>query len=186
MRFILLCFFIFQFTNAQNFNDAEVFFSNGKSLKGYGKIGFRRFVFKKDKDGPTIGYKHIGIDSIQIFRGDSITTYQFKRDKQEVYLMRVIESGEATLLKNTISGNTYSPQFGFQSVGGTTYYISKKGDLETTSIYTEGAVIDKSFRRTMAKVFKSCPSLIEKLENKEYKKSDVREVVGYFNKNCYF
>lgn len=176
----------FRLGGGAEYRPTEVFFSNGKTLNGYGDLGMDRLVFKKNLDGMTIAYQHIGIDSIQVQKGDSITTYQFRKDKQSIYLMEVLVSGEATLLKNSLSSTSYNAQFGFMSTGGTLYYIGKKGALEASLIFTEEAVIDKNFKKTLKKVLKSCPSLIEKLDNNEYRREDLEEVVRYFNKHCYF
>lgn len=196
MRFTLLLFLAFSLTNAQDFSESEVFFSNGKSMKGYGKIGLNRFVFKKEKEGRTIAYKHIGIDSVQVKNEAGITKFQFKENGNSIILMNVIVSGEATLLSRSYNIKLYNNSSTISNVPtsgtpiyqheATSYFISKKGSLEAKRIFTEGAAFDNNFRRTMSKIFKSCPSLIEKLENKEYRKKDIREVVRYFNKNCSF
>ena len=42
-------------------------------------------------------------------------------------------------------------------------------------------VLSKSFKKTAAEFFKDCPSIVEKIENKSYKKDDLEEIVKFYN-----
>jgi hypothetical protein len=43
---------------------------------------------------------------------------------------------------------------------------------------------DLTFRKDMMKYFQNCPELFLKIENKEYRKKDLKIVVCYYNSNC--
>ena len=41
-----------------------------------------------------------------------------------------------------------------------------------------------NFKNSMSELFKKCPSLVEKIESKEFRKKELEELVRYYNSNC--
>ena len=178
MRISLLLFlFVFQFTLSQDFKPGTVFFSSGNTLEGLVDVTYKKVVVKKEMDGRSIPFGHMAIDSVQLTRADSITTYVFKKYLKKILPMLVIVSGEAELLSYTY------PQSYDGAGGGTYYYLGRKGELKVTRVSIKG-VIDKSFKKSTAKFFSDCPELVEKIETKEFGRDDIKQIVLYYNSNC--
>lgn len=66
--------------------------------------------------------------------------------------------------------------------GGYSYnmdrYVLQKGDGELKKI--KGA----SFKKDMSEYFSDCPSLAQKIENKEFRKDDLESMVNIYNAEC--
>ncbi|UAB82286.1 hypothetical protein INR76_05870 [Marixanthomonas sp. SCSIO 43207] len=64
------------------------------------------------------------------------------------------------------------------------YYVGFGESDQVEHLYTKGLPFAKSFKKSMKKYFKNCPSLIEKVENKEFKNDELWKVLDYYNRNC--
>jgi hypothetical protein len=64
------------------------------------------------------------------------------------------------------------------------YYVGAGESEQVEHLYTKGLPFAKSFKKSIKKYFKNCPSLIEKVDNKEFLKDELLEVVEYYNRNC--
>ena len=64
------------------------------------------------------------------------------------------------------------------------YYVGAGESNQVEHLYTKGLPFSKSFKKSIKKYFKSCSSLIEKVENKEFSKDEILEVVEYYNRTC--
>lgn len=69
---------------------------------------------------------------------------------------------------------------------GYRYYISK--DPESYAVLKlwsdSNGRGDRHFRETMSEYFGDCPALIEKVENEEFSRENVQEIVEFYNKHC--
>ncbi|MFZ5940206.1 MAG: hypothetical protein ACOYXB_06495 [Bacteroidota bacterium] len=79
------------------------------------------------------------------------------------------------------SGGTYN-SFTGMSTGGYSYSVEKyilqkeNGELMRP--------VGLSFKKDMIDYFSDCPSLVEKIESKEFRKNDLESMVRYYNLNC--
>lgn len=64
------------------------------------------------------------------------------------------------------------------------YYVGVGESDQVEHLYTKGLPFAKSFKKSMKKYFKNCPSLIEKVENKEFSNDELWVVLDYYNKQC--
>lgn len=64
------------------------------------------------------------------------------------------------------------------------YYVGLGESDQVEHLYTKGLPFAKSFKKSMKKYFKNCPSIIEKVENKEFSNSELWEVLEYYNRQC--
>lgn len=81
----------------------------------------------------------------------------------------------------TSSPGMYNAGTGSYMAGGSstvTQHFLQKGKGELTQI--KGI----SFKRDMSEYFNDCPSLSEKIESKELRKSDINFIIDFYNKNC--
>jgi hypothetical protein len=64
------------------------------------------------------------------------------------------------------------------------YYIGLKDDKAVEFLYTKGLPLSKSFKKAIKEKFSDCPSIIEKVDKKEFKKEDIILLIYYYNDNC--
>jgi len=64
------------------------------------------------------------------------------------------------------------------------YYVGVGESDQVEHLYTKGLPFAKSFKKSMKKYFKNCPTLIEKVENKEFSNDKLWEILDYYNRNC--
>lgn len=82
---------------------------------------------------------------------------------------------------NQQSGGFYNGSTGTMS-GGNAYSVEKyvlqkdNGDLVRPTGLT--------FKRDMVEYFRDCPALVEKIEHRDFRKSDLEAIVRYYNSNC--
>ena len=64
------------------------------------------------------------------------------------------------------------------------YYVGIGDSDQVEHLYTKGLPFAKSFKKSIKKYFKNCPSLIEKVENKEFSNDELWRVLDFYNQNC--
>lgn len=90
------------------------------------------------------------------------------KDKVSLYSYKYEKGGVGLTSGNTFSSGTAS---------GKIYFLQYKNNLPVK-------IIDAHFKEQMNENFYDCPSLIEKVDNKAFKKGDIHKVVNYYNSNC--
>lgn len=73
---------------------------------------------------------------------------------------------------------------GFGGVGGGSFYKYGSGIL----VKKDGTMVDPStgsFRKKMREFFSDCPDLVNKLNDKVYKRNQLDQVIEYYKVNCY-
>lgn len=176
--FIVLLLLIFSQSQAQK-KGLTIYFKDGTTLAGFGKIVADNDIrFRATEEGEGIIYKKELIDKIQI--GDGF--YQYKPNEES--WLRVIIKGKVNLYKKDA---TYYYAYTSTAIpaGGTVtnYYVEREGENEVFKITSHGE-ISKNFKKTASAYFKDCPELVEKINNKTYKKTHIEEVIKFYNSNC--
>ncbi|WP_179374794.1 hypothetical protein [Winogradskyella wichelsiae] len=65
------------------------------------------------------------------------------------------------------------------------YYVGLGDSDHVEHLYTKGLPFAKSFKKSMNKYFKDCSALLEKVENKEFSKDNLIDVLEFYNQNCF-
>lgn len=173
---IILSFF---FANAQ-YNKGTVVFKDSTYSKGLIKIRtFGGIKFKPNKESEAVNYDYNKIEGFDI-DGEKYLYEKYVSDISPRLLKERI-TGKITLYSTDIysHGNIIPQGFagsGMSFGGGTATIFYIKTDNELIRI---GAKIKKKH----LEFFSSCPSLIEKIKERELKKREVFEIITYFN-NC--
>ena len=148
---------------------------------------YRQFRYKY-KDGgkfPEI-MEIVSIDSlslyVRIFDG-SVLSNSFSNQPIPIIgnePAQMIELGNGNVIKVGQSRNMYReinfPRF--------SYYVGIGESDQVEHLYTKGLPFAKSFKKSINKYFKNCPSLIEKVENNEFSNEELWEVLDFYNQNC--
>lgn len=204
---ILIIFLLFSaFLNSQKIKTV-LYYKNGDSIVGYSKgINYSSIKFSLEKKGKYKQKEIKNIKKVLIYHKEGIEEYHHlyvkKRKKEQEFYARLVSKGD-------INYYIYSSNFSFNytlydriNVGNGTFfnyttqnnsshsvnitYLKKRKDKNAvyiSDVYHSlfGA---KVFRKNASKFFKDCPKLIAKIKSKEFKKSDIIEVLEFYNEKC--
>ncbi|MGY3793193.1 hypothetical protein [uncultured Aquimarina sp.] len=181
-------------------SSAILIFKDGTELKGFGKIkSFGKVKFRKTKKDKAKKYKFDELHSVKIYEGGELNTYVYKsiKDSEFPKVLQLITEGKVTLYKIHTEGYYGTPNIGAGGFGGTgvgfgggnyysmnSYYVKRENEEEVTHLGSTH-LFSKNFKKAASTYFKDCTSLVEKIQNKEFKKRHIREVVEYYNNDCH-
>jgi len=179
-------------TSAQK-TRGELHLKDGTVKSGFAKIiGIESVKYKSKKKEKATFYKMMEMEKVVIHDFESSSTYVLREtDKGKFRLLKVLEEGRLnlyTLETQGYSGPRYTGGSNGVWTGGSYYsmkdlYVQKEGEIQVTYLGSNH-FIAKNFRKASSEYFKDCPILMEKIDNKEYKKRDIRVIVNFYNENC--
>lgn len=128
-----------------------------------------RYVQTKDAK---LSYKAVRSYSIQ---NRHYENYSYINSAPKGFLLRIL-NGPIKLYFYADGSYQNIPNFGKNYVYSNRYYLFVNNEL------IKVPKSNKKFRKTMTKVLESNPSLVEKINNKELKYSDISSIVRLYNK----
>jgi hypothetical protein len=186
----------------------ELHLTNGKTLIGEIKLPMsgtdliaknakENVRFRKDKKAKTEKFGHEQVKQVVFKNPDSETSYfeYIQISKKKKGLFNVISTGKAKLYGRKVSVSTAMPMMhgGGGAAPATTwthwnysfsnfneFYVLRENEEIASPLIT--AQVSKSFKKRAMEYFSDCPTLVAKLDNKDYVKDDVKEVVDEYNK----
>lgn len=178
---------------------AILFFKDGTQITGLGKLkGANKVKFRKTRKDKAKKYDFKNLEKVKIYEADDIITYVYLKikGKNKYKVLEQVVVGEVMLYKIVAQGQHAGVGMGgFGGAGGgmgfgmgtsftiKNYYVKRKNDQEVTHLGST-SLFSKSFKKAAGNYFKDCLNLVKKIQNKEYKKRDIREVVEYYNTEC--
>lgn len=202
----LLSFFILLFLS-QNLLGQDLFasmepgtliFKDGTQIDGLVKIIGNSVKYRASKEEDKIKYDYTQLYRV-FFKDSNRQDFLYEYVKLENYekpqLLNVIVEGYLMLYSNTQNyynsgGMGFSMGMGggmyFGGGGGssTSYYIKRPNESFATFFMVYGSIPPQSFKKVVRSYFADCPELVEKVNKKEFRKSDFMSVVEFYNKNC--
>jgi hypothetical protein len=130
---------------------------------------------------------------VRTSRTEKYIPVYLNKNQTKLGFVELLVDGELRLVARTVSVNsgggwtqtgapgsapTYTP--GFMGSHNQVMFL-KEG--EKPEVFND-ANIFKSFRKRAMDYFEDCPSLVNKLEKKEFVDDDLREIVKYYNSTC--
>jgi len=174
---------------------ATLIFKDGTKMEGYGKriIG-DRIKFKTDKKARTRKYHFSELEKAIILDGDYYSTYVYlgvKQDNFKVFKELAVGKVNLYLLETSgYSGPMYVGGAGNTGgwVGGQGYqiknlFVQRYGQNELIHLGSN-QLFTKNFKKAATAFFKDCPELAKKIQDKTYRKSDIKNVVEFYNNQC--
>ncbi|MEN8817838.1 MAG: hypothetical protein ABF274_13335 [Nonlabens sp.] len=117
--------------------------------------------------------------------------YKKKRKKDVACFMEEIVIGTVSLYGRSVNAQgsigpmsqagTNIPMYHNFWMSHNEFYVQKNNEQATL---INQVSLSKAFKKRAAEYFKSCPSVVTKVEAKELKKSDLKEIVELYNENC--
>ncbi|CAM3668332.1 hypothetical protein [Flavobacterium chungbukense] len=194
--FSFLFFFFFALTANSQKQICRIYFDDGTVLSGIGKIRTDNTIkLKLNDDDKGTDYDPLIIDRIELERDGISQVYKYKKEVDGFHKwLKVLIEGKVSLYKYDMSGFNFAtiPNSGFSGMNmgmgmassPVTYYYVAHGEDFEVSIITSLGNISKNFKKAASEFFKDCPVLVEKINNKEFKKDDIFQVVKFYNTKC--
>ena len=181
---IFLFLFLWNVSFAQS-NEATLFFKDGTSVKGFGTIKKNKIQFRASLDDQPDLWDEVLVESIVFDPEDTYEKYVFiKPDKMSKYkVMKVLTEGEVSLYehvvvdyfdKDDLFGFSYGPNK--SQPEKINHYVQKKKE-EFPTLLKDG------FGR-IKKYFSDCETLVKKIENNQFYRNEIQQIVEYYNDIC--
>ncbi|PCE65836.1 hypothetical protein [Sediminicola luteus] len=182
--------------NAQN-REARLYLKNGDTIQGFAKIlSSEKVKFKHNLKGKKVIYDSNSLIKLELENNErkSFTTYSYKQYPQGIkavfmepivlgrmclYLQKISVSGGSIFTNNQSAGT-----LGMDAKILYKYYVCRDDSFMVFEITNHGSVFNGNFVKKAKEHFNDCPTLIEKIESKEFKRGDIGDVVRYYNETC--
>lgn len=194
---LIFSFLLISFSSLIAQNKIELTLKDGSILNGFGRINIKdEILYRKTEDGDKVIYNYKTVKRLSIYADDSVHIYEYK------VINGTGGSGSIKLLESILVGNInlyqdysskiryydYSPDYlgggyNYSMPSKTIYYITKNGNDKTTNLKI-GNTYSKRFKKIAKEYFASCPDLLEKINNKYFKRYGIESIVKYYNENC--
>jgi hypothetical protein len=167
-------------SNAQfGFKKAKIYLKDGTSQVGFAKFKFLdskiKFKVNKKDDAKTLSY--IELDKFTI--NDTEYDYKITNKSSAIKLFRVKQRGKVSLYYQ-IKTNQGAPMGGMPggiSMSITTssevYFIAKNDNDKLTKLFNLFGPSKKVFKKIVPVFFSDCPALLDKIDDKKFKKRDI-------------
>lgn len=186
--------------------EARILFLDSTSIKGFGEIKKEKIYFRVDQDS------EITIWDFEMAKGLLFEGYGFSEEyeyvktseKSKPVLMEVMERGNVNLYRDASYGLkfdlkpsfTTNPSVVVNSSNGfgvnannlnrgtenpykydQVFYIKRSNETIATDL-------SKNFKKEAIAYFSDCKTLVEKIEKKEFRKTEIPDIVFYYNDYC--
>lgn len=160
-----------------------------KALAGLGSKRNRIF-YKKTEAAKKKKYKYEEFNSFIVTKNDGeiekyATVFTSKRHMQ---LLKVLAEGKVSVYEIMLQVNNYHPNShtGHANVpisySYANMYIKREHEKIASKDFFKN--IFRSFKKTAKRYFSDCPDLVNKIDNGDFKKKRLLEIVDYYNTTC--
>ncbi len=173
-----------------------LFFKDGIVKKGLVRLtGSGKIKYKSSKKAKATKYDFSEFEKVDILENKETVVYVhiLARGHNGPQVVRELVKGKVSLyhLLSTGGGPVFMPGNG---PGGGSYthnrtydikhlYVKRKGENVATHLGSD-QLFTKNFKKAASRFFKDCTSLVQKIENRAYKKRDIKEIVAFYNNEC--
>ncbi|MDX6748121.1 hypothetical protein SHK09_15090 [Polaribacter sp. PL03] len=178
------------FSFSASYYKANLILRSGDTLSGIARINTQEeIIFKKKEKDEKIVYNYKTVSKVILeIDGDEIE-YIYKiiigRRINGIMLLEpygVFGKDKLNLFVD-ISSGSYNMN-GFQgNTTKTTYFIGENNNTGVTHLGI-GNTYSKKFKKIAKDYFKSCPDLLEKINNKYFRRYGIRSIMEYYDQNC--
>lgn len=146
---------------------------------------YRQFRYKyKDGDKYPEIMEIVSIDSlslyVRVYEGGVLTNSFLNQSSFNTVPNQTFTLANGEEIGVSPSRNVYT-EF---NIPRYSYYVGLGNSNQVEHLYTKGLPFAKSFKKSMKTYFKDCPTLLEKVESKEFSKDNLVVVLEFYNQNC--
>ena len=171
---------------------AELVFKDGKRLVGLGEPAHKDLIrFRKEKKAKKQFFSFAEVDTIKVYHDFVPTVFVFQRIKGRTYpeVLEVANIGKKVVFyrddtKGFTSGtNPVGLSLPWKGTKLTHSFVRKIDENEALHLGSNDWM-SKNFKKLASNYFSDCPSLVEKLQNREFKKRDIIAILDFYNNSC--
>jgi len=177
--------------------EATLYFKDGTVLKGYGKLKINGVVkFRKTLDEKPKKHDFVVLEKMETtINEDSKVFVQVKvKNKEKLEILDLEIKGKLNLYIKINQGYNHNFSGNFEQGGMSiptgvnfysiqNYYVKRKDENQAFHLGSNQA-FSKNFKKAASLYFSDCPELVNKIENKVYKKKDLKRIIKFYNENC--
>lgn len=187
-KIIVIVLFISSCALAQTREEGEIYLSSDKVLKGYVKFATmyfgiqlkkpKVFYWDQPKGGKRTVYRATEVDSVVIPSASTFYSYFIEDSKKKDFFKVLYKDNVSLVGKTQIIADTPT------NIGGSSdeYWILRNDSQQVYPLH-QTTSWGRGLRSYAKEYLKDCPSLVEKISNKELRLSDIFEIIKYYN-NC--
>lgn len=181
--------------NAQK-TKAVLIFKDGTQKEGFARLNqWEKIKFRKEEKAKKESYTFEQVDTLKLFEDKSPTIYvQVKIKYEGIHkILELVDQGKNVIYyRDRIQGYYGSSAIPNGSIpsapmGGsysyTDSYVRKPGENEATYLASTNW-LSGNFKKMASQYFEDCPALVAKIQNKEFKKKHLKEILTYYNTQC--
>ncbi|MFL1895660.1 hypothetical protein ACJRPK_08145 [Aquimarina sp. 2-A2] len=181
-------------TQAQR-TTAILTYKDGKQLIGLGKIrASGKIKFKKTKKDKAQNYSFDSIARATIHEPYGMVHYVRRKvsGTGNYAIVELVKQGKVTLYRTydrsyrTMRSEPDQFGNGFVMSGSApikNYYVQKEGEPAITHL-SSNQLFSKNFEKTAAAYFEDCPVLVQKIQDKVYRKRDLKAILTFYIDEC--
>ncbi len=176
-------------------NKAVLYFNDGTIKTGLGEIVSHDQVKFKTENTKAEKFDFSDLEKVEIQSGDEKNTYVYIKVKENdtKKVLQQVSLGKVNLYKKVTEGHMVGAPM--SSGGGapmmssgysysiSNYYVRKTNEIEATHLGST-LLFSKNFKKAASEYFSDCPTLVNKIQNKEFKKRHIEKVVTFYNTKC--
>lgn len=176
---------------------AVLIFKNGSQLEGLAQLNYwEQIKFRKERGGQRERFTFQEVDTLKLFKDDKLAIYvQVKIKNSGIHkVLELVDQGknlihyreEIKVYWASPSTSNWNSMPSTNMGGGYDYtnsYVRKPGENEATYLAST-SWLSGNFKKTASDYFADCPSLVSKIQNRELKKRDLKEIIDYYNTQC--
>tara|TARA_R110000744_G_scaffold361377_3_gene469116 strand:+ start:93 stop:665 length:573 start_codon:yes stop_codon:yes gene_type:complete len=176
---------------------AELIFKDGTLMKGLGEpTNVNNIRFRKERKAKKEFYSFEEVDTLKVYYDFNPTIFVIVKikDKTVPKVLEVAHSGKNVTyfrdIEQGYSAPTRTPTGGggfFMSGGGaynTTYSYLRKTDEKEAVYLGSSNWMTKNFKKGASDFFSDCPLLVKKIQNRDFRKKDLKEIILFYNTEC--
>ena len=189
---IIFCVFFSLKSFAQYYVNSDLYFIDGTMTNGLAHINILndKIKFKKHKEDKRISYNHKSISKLILKRDTIIKEFRYKKTlgrRAPRLLELIIEDDNVSLYAEILELQMYGLVGAILKIPNKivhTYYIVKNNNNHAVFFGDTDYTVHKRFKEIARKNLENCEEVLTKIENKEYKVKDIKEIVKHYNKKC--
>lgn len=168
-----------------DYKPLKLHFYDGTQVSGNGivKNGINEILIRNKVRNKVETYSFFEIKKLDVFYGEKVISFIFvvPDSYNHPLLLQQIREGKVNLymrernsIGNEIIDRPRAPKY---------YFLERHSEGRGNPVipYTH---LSRKFKKSAKAYFQDCPSLVEKIQSKEYKREDVIEMVDFYNSEC--
>lgn len=187
---ILVIVFLISFKGTAQKTQGTIYMKNGTVKKGLVKrSGLKSVKYRSSKKSKSVKFNFEELERVEILeRRGKETFVNLKITAKHEKIVQLVEEGRVNLFSSYDHIFIPSAGAGGTAMGGSSQHLNnlyvKRKEEKLPTHLGSNQLFTKNFKKAASEFFKDCTVLVSKIQNNEYKKRDIQEIVAFYNTEC--